>query len=174
MLPKQTSFMSLLLGVIVLLFLGLSGWKTSSAMFAKATEQEKALEDFRQWRSTYEALIPVQKQWGQSFKAAADARDLLSLHNLIGSTLKTDLDRLVVEKIDRVKVAELELGLSRVCLTSSGESGMAFQAESFSTLVSELKAMAARNDIEMTTVKVLEYKSKPTALVQGFCLLLKD
>lgn len=174
MLPKQTSFMSLLLGVVVLLFLGLSGWNTSSAMFAKAKEQQKALEDFRQWRSTYEALIPVQKQWGQSFKAAADARDLLTLHSLIGSTLKTDLDRLVVEKIDRVKVDERELGLSRACLNSSGESGLAFQSDSFSSLLSGLKVLAARNDIEMGTVKVLEYKSKPTALVQGFCLLLKD
>lgn len=174
MLPKQTSFMSLMIGVVVILFLGLSGWKTSSAMLAKATEQKKTLEDFRQWRSTYEALIPVQKQWSQSFKAAADARDLLSLHSLIGSSLRTDMDRLVVEKIDRVKAEELELGLSRVCLASSGESGMSFQSDSFSTLVAGLKVLAARNDIEMGTVKVLEQRAKPTALVQGFCLLLKD
>jgi hypothetical protein len=173
-LTKQTSFISLIVGVLSLMFLGLSGWNMSSAMFAKANEQEKTLENFRQWRSTYEALIPVQKQWGESFRSANDARDLLSLHKLMGSNLKTNMDRLVVEKVDRMKVGDLELGLSRVCFASVGESGLAFEGESFSILVSELRKMAGRHDIEMGRVKVLEHKSKPTALVQGFCLLLKD
>jgi hypothetical protein len=174
MLSKQTSFLSLMIGLLVTLFLGLSAWSASSAMFAKAKEQDKTLEDFRHWRSTYEALIPIQKQWNQAFQSAGDARDLLSLHRLMGSSLKTNMDRLVVEKIDRLKVSELELGLSRVCFSSIGESGLSFEGESFSSLVSELKKMAARNDIEMGRVKVLEQKSKPTAMVQGFCLLLKD
>jgi hypothetical protein len=163
-----------MIGVLSLLFLGLSGWNTSSAMFEKAAQQEKVLEDFRQWRSTYEALIPVQKQWSGAFQSANDARDLLSLHKLMGSSLKTDMDRLVVEKIDRLKAGDQELGLSRVCFATVGESGVAFQGESFSVLVSELKTMAARHDIELGRVKILEHTSKPTALIQGFCLLLKD
>jgi hypothetical protein len=173
-LPKQTSFMSLLVGVLVALFLGMSGWNTFNAMLAKAGEQKKALEDFRQWRSTYEALIPIQKQWGDTFKPAAQARDLLSLHALMGTELKTNMDLLVVEKLDRMKVNELDLGLSRICLTTSGENGVAFEGESFSTLLMEVRKLAARSDIEMGQIKVLEHKGKPTALVNGFCLLLKD
>lgn len=174
MLPKQTSFVSLTLGALVALFLGMSGWNTFNAMQAKAGEQKKALEDFRQWRSTYEALIPVQKQWGEAFKPAAQARDLMSLHSLMGAGVKTNMDLLVVDKLDRLKVNELELGLSRVCLSTSGESGLVFEGESFSSLMLEVQKMAGRSDIEMGQIKVLEHKGKPTALVQGFCLLLKD
>jgi hypothetical protein len=163
-----------MLGALVLLFLGMSSWSTFNAMQAKAAEQKKSLEDFRQWRSTYEALIPVQKQWDAAFRPAAEARDLLSLHNLMGNGLKTNLDLLVVEKLDRTKVNDLELGLSRICLTTSGESGVAFEGESFSTLLTEVRKMAARSDIEMGQIKLLDHKAKPTALVQGFCLLLKD
>jgi hypothetical protein len=173
-LPKQTSFVSLMLGVLVALFFGMSGWSTFSAMQAKAGEQKKALEDFRKWRSTYEALVPVQKQWSDTFKPAAQARDLFSLHSLMGSGLKTNMDLLVVEKLDRLKVNDLELGLSRICLTTSGENGVAFEGESFSTLLAEVRKMAARSDIEMGQVKVFEHKGNPTALVTGFCLLLKD
>jgi hypothetical protein len=166
--------MSLMVGALVALFLGMSGWNAFNAMLAKAGEQTKALEDLRQWRSTYEALIPVQKQWGDAFKPAAAARDLFSLHSLMGSGLKTNMDLLVVEKLDRLKVNGVELGLSRICLNTSGESGLAFQSESFSTLLAEMRKMASRSDIEMGQIKVLEHKGKPTALVSGFCLLLKD
>lgn len=174
MLPKQTSFTSLVVGALVALFFGMSGWNAFNAMRAKAGEQNKALADFRQWRSTYEALIPVQKQWSNTFKPAAPARDLLSLHSLIGTELKTGVDLLVVEKLDRLKVNGVEMGLSRICLTTSGENGLAFQGESFSAVLTEVRKMAARSDIEMGQVKVLEHKGKPSALVNGFCLLLKD
>lgn len=171
---RQNSLLSLTAGLAGALFLALSGWTVSATMIGKAQEQTKTLEDFRQWRSSYEALIPVQLQWDKSFHPASEVRDMLSLHALLNSALSTNMDRLVVETLDRVKVGELELGLSRVCLASAGEPGLNFEGESFSVLVAELKKMAQRHDIQMGQIKLFDYKSKPTALVTGFCLLLRD
>ena len=174
MLPRQTSLPSLLLGGLALLVLALSGGKLSTALFVKAKEQEQALADFRLWRSTYDALAPVQDSWNQSFQPVDSARDMLSLHRLMATSLKTNLDKMAVGKIERVKVSGHELGLSRVCLTTPGESGFVLQGESVSHLVSALKSLAARPDVEMDEVKVVMRESRPTALVHNFCLLLRD
>lgn len=174
MLPKNISFLSLIVSIAIAGVLGSSGYHGYLAMREKAQDQAQAVADFRKWKADYTSLLPVDEKWKTSLRSVAEAKDLLSVYELLGKAPTTNPDALLVEKIEPFKQAEHLLFATRVCLGSTGGSGVTFDAPNFTQLMDGLDVLAKRPDVQMGAVRLTQGLGKAKASVTGLCLLLRD
>lgn len=173
-LPKDTSIVSLLLAVVVAGMLGSSGFEAYKAMDHKADTQAEAVTDFQEWKRQYTQLLPLEEKWATTLRPLNEARDLYSLHQMLGSVPSSNPDTLLVDKLDRVTQNERDLGAQRVCLSSGYGGGVLFAEKDFPTLMAGLEALAKRPDIQMGTIRLSQDKAQARAVVYPLCLLLRD
>lgn len=174
MLPKDTSIGSLLVAVLVAGMLGSSGYEAYKAMDHKADTQAEAVADFQEWKRQYTQLLPLEEKWVQTLRPLSEAKDLYSIHQMLGEQPSSNPDTLLVDKLDRVLQNERDLGAQRVCLSSGYGGGMAFSEKDFPTLMAGLEALAKRPDIQMGAIRLSQDKAQARAVVYPFCLLLRD
>lgn len=169
--------LGLLFAIMVVLLLAFSGYNGFKVANERKIQQEQALEAFRQWKTEYLALKPIQDKWDATYPNAKDIRDVNSLYKLIQGHIQTNPDKLLVEKIERVTSNGIEVGLSRVCLVTSGEMGFAIEAESPSKLF-----LAARSLLELSFVSAKSFTVKEDTAKAGnlkgtfgsFCIMVRD
>lgn len=99
---KNTSLLSLILGLSVTLILTTGAWRGYTLVQGKLNEQRQTIQEFRQWKQEYTNLMPVRDQWDNSFPKTSTIKDLFSLYELLPEGTSTNPDRLMVEKIERV------------------------------------------------------------------------
>lgn len=117
----------------------------------------------------------MKREWDKAFRTAESARDIYTLVGYIGeSGIAPNPDKVTVERLERVTSNGLDIGLSRVCLTTVAETGLAFEGDSFSAILAGLRRVSQQPGIELGAVKLLENNGKANAVVSGFCLLLRD
>lgn len=174
MLPKETSFASLLVALTILGIAVSGGYEGYRTMSDKAQAQTQAVADFQQWKREYTQLLPVEQAWNAKFKSAEVIKDLYSLYSLLGASPATNPDTLVVDKIERLTQDSIDLHAQRVCLASSTASGVDFEEKSFDTLAKGLEALAARPDVQMGSVTFFYDKDKAHAVVKKLCILIRD
>ena len=171
---KNLSLISLLLSLSVAGMAFTAGKEGYLAMTAKAEAQEQAVTAFQSWRSEYKKLLPVEERWKKDLPSALVAKDLFSVYKQVGDAPKTNPDKMLVEKVERLKQGDKDLGANRVCLMSASTSGVLFEGESFAELFKGLKVLAERPDIQMRDVSLSLKDGKPRAVVGEFCLLMRD
>ncbi len=175
MLPKQTSFASLVLALAVAGIAASGGFEAYSAMRDKAQAQAAEVQAFQQWKSRYTELLPVQERWDKSLPDASQVKDLYSVYKTLGESPRTDPDRLSVLKVERLALDGKELGGQRVCLGTLGAAGLLFREKQFEPLLAGLRALSERPDVQMGAVRFTTDKDgQAVALVTEFCLLFRD
>ncbi len=174
MLPKDTSMLSLLAALAFSGLLASAGFDSYTAMTDKAQAQAEAVEDFQEWKRQYTQLLPLEGRWSQALRPLNEARDLYTLHQMLGEHPRSNPDTLLVERIERVILNERDLGAQRVCLSSGSGSGVVFTEKDFPTLLAGLEALSLRPDVQMGSVHLSQEKAEARAFVSPLCLLLRD
>lgn len=153
-----------------------SAWQAYSTLQSKAAGQKDALAAFGQWQSNYTALQPVQKRWDSTFTGAAAITDRRAIYRLLdieGAGLSADMDKMNVDKIEKVTAAGIEIGLVKACLTSAGEAGLSVNGDSYAQLLSGIDRIAKRRDIQVESISVSSDKGMPKAVLGGFCMMVR-
>lgn len=171
---KNTSLLSLILGLSVTLILTTGAWRGYTLVQGKLNEQRQTIQEFRQWKQEYTNLMPVRDQWDNSFPKTSTIKDLFSLYELLPEGTSTNPDRLMVEKIERVKVNGKDVGLNKICVTSMGSNGMVFEGKTPSALLHTVKLLQSKPYIRLDGIRIANHKDKLALTVSGLCFHLKD
>lgn len=171
---KNVSVVSLLLALGVSFAVGSQGYKAYEQMTAKAAAQAEAVRQFQEWKQQYTRLLPLEAKWNESLKSISDAKDLYTLHTILGNVPSSNPDTLLVERIERLTQNDRDLGAQRVCLSSGGQAGMVFVEKDFPTLMAGLETLSRRPDVQMGTIIFSQDKAQARAAVSPLCLLLRD
>ena len=171
---KNTSLPSLVLGLSVTFILATGAWRGYNLALNKLNEQRQTIQEFRQWKQEYTTLMPVRDRWDNSFPKTGTIKDLFSLYELLPEGTTTNPDRLVIEKIERVKVNGKDVGLNKICMTSMGGNGVIFEGKSPSSLLKTVKLLQEKPYIRLESIRLANDKEKLTLSVSGLCFHLKD
>ena len=174
MLPKDTSMVSLLAALAFACFLGSAGYEGYKVMSDKADAQAATVADFQEWKRQYTKLLPLEDKWNKTLRPFSEAKDLYSLHELLGDQPSSNADLLLAEQIERMVFEGKDLGAQRVCLGTGGGAGMLFVEKDFQTLMTGLDALAQRADIQMGAIELSQDNATARATVAPLCLLLRD
>lgn len=171
---KSVSLVSLIFAAAVSGLVGSRALEGRELMMAKAQTQAQAASDFQEWKHQYTQLMPLEARWQEAFHSIAEVKDLFSLHRLLGNTPQSNPDTLVVDKIERLIVNDKDLGAQWVCVSSLAAAGIEFIEPDFTTLMAGLSHLAKRPDIQMGEISLSQKEGNARAVVQPFCLLLRD
>lgn len=171
---------SLLSGVVAALVLAFAGYKVAAGVESSREAQAKALENLRVWKDAYEALKPVNAQWPQAFSrgASAGSQDLVAIGQSLRlgeAGLSFDLNQLKSDKIEAVSYEGVAVGLSRICVAGGAVSGVGLgvTAPSMADLIRGIEHLQ-RRDIEIKSIDVSSSSGQPSAVLGGFCVLVRS
>lgn len=143
----------------------------------KAQQQQQALGELKRWKSEYEALLPIQKQWQDAIPSAKNIADIYSLYNAIGLDkygLSSNPEKLTVKNgIEPLTAKGSPLGATRVCVSSAGETGLAVSAPHVSDLLTGLDALVRRRDINVANITLSVANGTPKAVLD-LCLIFRN
>ncbi len=170
----------LVLGVASAAMLGWMGYKGLATLQEKAQQQRAATEVVQRWKQTYRALAKSTATWSERYPDLAKFEDLIGLFRSVGLErygLASDPDELAVLKVEPVSYNNVNLGLARVCVGSNNataDSGLVVTAPSYAELLSGVRRLAARKDIEIGSLAFQGGEGAPSATLGGFCMLLRQ
>ena len=168
----------LLIAIGFLMIAGVQGLKAYRTLAEKAAAQERATESVERWKQSYMALASTVKQWESSYRHENSIQDLMSLYHAIGLKdygLQSDVDTMILHKVEPVAQNGAALGLTCVYLASAGSgdsSGFEVRASSYQNLFTGLKRLSERPDIYIGMITIKGDKT-PTAKLGDFCVLLR-
>lgn len=143
------------------------------------SRQEASNEKLVEWKQAYKALLPVNRQWIATFRSTAEAKDLLSIHKLIGLEnygLSANPDLLQQAGSSEVLLNGVPIGLQEVCVSING-GGMEMTASNIAELRNGLRAISARQDIRLGSVEYSYTKEgdadRFSVKVAPFCIMLR-
>lgn len=172
----RTGKLASLVALFVFGVLLYSAWQAYSTLQSKAAGQQDALAAFTRWQGNYTALQPVQHRWNTTFTSAAAITDRRAIYRLLDieeSGLSSDMDKMNVDKIEKVTSAGIEIGLVKACLTTAGEPGLAVSADSYGQLLSGIDRIVRRRDVQIEGIAVTADKGMPKAVLGGFCVMVR-
>lgn len=164
--------LALALAVVLLNF----GYRSYQTLAAKTREQNVITEAVVRWKHSYLALAGTQERWSHAYRAGSTIPDMLSLVamlNLPAYGLTAGTDTLVIKSADPVKVNQVELGLTKLCLSNSA-SYFAVESSSYEALLQGLDQLARRPDIQIDDVSIVGDKAAPQAKLGQLCLLFRS
>jgi hypothetical protein len=174
MLPKNINTWALLLALAFAGIVGANGYDSWLAITQKAETQATATQAFQKWKLDYSTLLPIDDKWKAELHVVTDAKDLLSVYELVGSELGINADTLIVDKFEVLTANEQLLDGVAACLSSSTGAGVIMEAPNFDELLTNLHAVLLRSDIRIGTIRLSQEKGKAHALLGNFCLLLRN
>jgi hypothetical protein len=169
----------MLIAISFLIIAGVQGLKAYRTLAEKASAQERATENIERWKQSYMALSGIIKRWESSYRHENSIQDLMSLYNVIGLKeygLQTDVDTMILNKVEPVTQNGSALGLTCVYLASAGSgdsSGFEVRASSYQNLFAGLKQLSERPDIYIGMITIKGDKT-PVAKLGDFCVLLRQ
>jgi hypothetical protein len=128
-----------------------------------------------EWKTSYEALLPVNDIFRESYPSGDDAKDLVALYRLLNvekHQLNADVDKVRQTLASVVEVNGMAIGLQRLCL-SNGADSMTVSADSIRNLRLGLRALSKRQDVDMGTVSIEIKEGKAVAQIMGMCLKVR-
>jgi len=168
----------LLIAMGFLIVAGVQGLKAYRTLSEKAVAQERATESVERWKQSYAALAGTVKRWESSYRHENSIQDLMSLYNAIGLEeygLQTDVDTMILNKVEPVTQNGVALGLTCVYLASAGSgdtSSLEVRASNYQHLFAGVKRLSERPDIYIGMITIKGDKT-PTAKLGDFCVLLR-
>lgn len=157
----------------VLVIGGINGHKTMSA---KAKEQDGITESVVRWKRSYMALAGTQERWVKTYKSATGIPDLLSLVSLLNLPdyyLSANTDELVLKSVEQVTANGVELGLTKLCMSTEQEH-FVVEAGTYDALLKGVEKLASRKDLYLDNISILGDKPIPQARIGELCLLLRS
>lgn len=143
----------------------------------KVLAQEAATTSFEQWQQDSKTLLPLQKQWKDTYLTAADIKDhfsvlkRLDLEGRYGVHLDTDRFTLT-QNIGPYQFQGKSMGLIRVCV-GNGEPILKMTAPSHEQLIKALQQMGERPDFVFDAAQLTQEK-EPTLILSNPCLLVRE
>lgn len=128
-----------------------------------------------EWKTSYEALLPVNDQFGRVYPSGDDAKDLVTLYRLLNiekHTLIADVDMVRQTSASAVEVNGMAVGLQRLCL-NNGIDAMTVSAGSIRDLRQGLRALSQRQDVDLGTVQIEIKDGQAVAQIKGLCLKVR-
>ncbi|WP_455233527.1 hypothetical protein [Geopseudomonas aromaticivorans] len=167
----------LIVGAVLGAIIVYSGWVASTGMRQAAESQSKALDNFRAWLSAYEALLPVEGQWRETFRSGIDSRgqDLVE----VARSLRLDEAGLSFsdvglrsKSVESVAWEGVPVGLVRTCVTGGDSDGLRVTASTMAELMKGISKLS-RKDIEIDAITTRVDKGIPVAVLSGLCVLVR-
>lgn len=128
-----------------------------------------------EWKTSYEALLPVNAVFSKVYPSGDEAKDLVALYRLLNvekHNLTADVDMVRQTSASAVEVNGMAIGLQRLCLSNSAEN-MTVSANSIRDLRLGLRALSQRKDVDMGTVQIEIKERKAVAHIAGMCLKVR-
>lgn len=173
MINKSTKLLAILaLGLIAIS--AIQGTKAHRVMTDKAIAQDNVTESIHRWKQNYMALGESVKRWGRDYHNQDSVPDLMTLIALLRLDeygLIANTDNVIINKIEPLIQNGVQIGLTKVCLTSSNNA-FEIQASSYQNLFNGVKQLAQRPDIYIDSISVKGDKFIPVAQLGDFCVLL--
>lgn len=169
----------LLIGAVGLVAaLGYYGFTGHQKLAALQEQQRRSTADYLRWVNVQLALKPFDKQFLASIPEATEIRDIYSLSATIGLEkygLTSRVEDMAVDKTDSLKVNGKEVGATKVCLLSSGVSGLQVKAKDGDTakLLTAVDKLLAAKHVTSRGVTVRTDANGTTATLINFCILLR-
>lgn len=155
------------------------GLNSYQVLAEKALAQEAVTQSVQLWKQSYLALTGAVKQWSNDYHREDSVQDLISLYQVVDFAqygLQVETDSLALNKVEPVLKEGMEIGLTKICLTSSvsgGSPSLEVKAPNYQALFSGLNALANRKDIFIATIEVEGAKPTPVARLGEFCVLMR-
>lgn len=170
------TLIAMALGLVVIA--ATQGLKARSTMTAKAQAQADVTEGVHRWKQNYMALGESVKRWERDYRRQDSVPDLMSLFGIINLGaygLVANTDAMILNKIEPVTQNGMPIGLTKICLASTGSgdaSALEVQASTYQDLFSGIKRLAQRPDIFIGTISIKGDKPRATATLGNFCVLI--
>jgi len=154
------------------------GLKAHRILTAKATAQDEVTESVHRWKQNYMALGESVKRWDRDYRQQDSVQDLMSLFAVINLNeygISANTDAMILNKIDQVTQNGMQIGLTRICLSSTGSgdsSALEVRAPTYQALFDGLKRLSKRPDIYIGTISIKGDKAFAIANLGDFCVLL--
>lgn len=142
----------------------------------KAKEQSAVTESVVRWKRSYRALAGTQEKWAKTYKPASGLRDLLAIVALLDLPaygLQANMDSLVLRTDSQVSANNVELGLTKLCLATGGES-FTVEARNYDDLLKGVNQLSHRPDIFVDNISILGDKDVPQAKFGDLCVFLRS
>lgn len=128
-----------------------------------------------EWKTSYEALLPVNDRFSKVYPSGDEAKDLVALYRMLNvekHNLSADVDMVRQTSASAVEVNGMPVGLQRLCLSNSSDS-MLLTAGSLRDLRNGLKVLSHRRDVDLGTVQIAIKDGVAVAQVKGVCLKVR-
>jgi len=128
-----------------------------------------------EWKSSYEALLPVNERFVNTFPAGDDAKDLVTLYRMLDvekHNLVADVDMIRQTSASVVEVNGMQIGLQSLCLSNDSDA-LSVTAKSIRELRLGLRALSERKDVDLGTVQVELKNGLAVAKIKGACLKVR-
>ncbi|MBF6615623.1 MAG: hypothetical protein ITG07_02745 [Candidimonas sp.] len=167
--------LSLLVGAgVALVFL--ASLPEAIARLSELKERQIASNDqLVGWKTSYQALLPVNKRFEGAYPSGDEAKDLVALYRLINvdqHRLMADVDMVKQTSATAVDVNGMPVGLQRLCLTNSSNV-MELAAHNMRDLRTGIRGLSSRRDIDMGTIEITINDGKAIAKVRDMCLKVR-
>lgn len=169
-------FVRLIIAFICVYVLYSGGQIAYQNLQARTAMQITVNNSIERWKQSYLALQSVAKDWKTKYRAATSVRDIRSvigLINLPAYGLEADTDHLYLMSAPEVKQNNMQIGLTKICLGTTGD-GFIVKAPSYVALLEGIHQLARRDDIYIGSVGVEGNLPKPQAKIGDFCLYLRS
>jgi len=177
---RKSDHWSLMASAVLVIMLVMSANDLHTSMATLVARQETITDNLKRWMASYRALQPIKTEWAETLKGASEL-DLLALYKALdieSSGLMGNADKLLVDKIERLKFNNLELDASLVYVYTSGGTGSGFvvTAPSWHELVNGLDQLAHRRDLHMQAIimEVGRDDAAPTAIIHDLAIVIRD
>lgn len=154
-----------------------AGVTAHNTLSAKTRAQLQVNEGVMRYQNSYMALSESMKKWDASYSSASQINDLMALNailNLPHYGLIADPDKTKLSKVDAVANASgTALGMTKICLTNSGNSDFVVTAPDFPTLFAGVKRLSRRLDVSIGFMSFSGEKDA-SAKITDFCILVRN
>ena len=152
------------------------GIKGNALLAAKAKEQGDVTESVIRWKRSYRALAGTLEKWEKTYKPASGVQDMLAIVSLLDLSaygLRANMDSLVLRTDTQVSSNNVDIGLTKLCLATGGES-FTVEADSYDALLKGVDRLSHRADIFVDNISILGDKEVPQAKFGDLCVFLRS
>lgn len=148
----------------------------------KTSQQNAVVDGLVRFKQQFLAVNESRIKWESNYlreDKATDRAALIKYLNFNQYELFSDPDSIALTKVEQVKAdakSDIEIGITRYCMSSGTGDGSALQvsASSYKKLLDGLDLLSKRPDIQIGSISIGGNRTEPIAALGGFCILLRN
>jgi hypothetical protein len=170
------NFIQIILALVFTSLLIAGGMDAYKTLESKKIAQIGVTESIERWKQSYKALQGVVKEWRTTYtssKNVPDIRSIVALINIGSMGLTADTDNLVLSSATQMKMSNVDIELSKICLGVNSEYFIV-KAATYPELLKGIDALAHRPDLYIGNVSIQGELAMPQAKIGEFCVFLRN